>query len=100
QRVPRGDETIPAPAEHELPTLPSTDLTLDMGATYTQDSSLTDDYRCFIVSVDTTVDQYVRGYDVMPGNSQRVHHVIVFNPVDDAAIDAARALDDADERMG
>jgi hypothetical protein len=100
QRVPMGDPSIPAPQEHALPTLPTTDLTLQMEAEYTMDSTLTDDYRCFVVPVDTDVNLFVRGYDVMPGNSQRVHHVIVYNPADEAQVTAARERDAQDERMG
>jgi hypothetical protein len=88
-----GDPTTPAPTPVELPTLSSVDGTLEMAAEFTTDASIDDEYRCFIVDPGLTSDMFLTGYDVMPGNVQRVHHVIVYNPVDDAAAAAAVARD-------
>lgn len=87
-----GDPTTPDPERAVLPELPSVDLTLEM-PTYAIDASEDDDYRCFVVETGLTEDQYVTGYDVHPGNVQRVHHVIVYNPIDADAVAAAEALD-------
>ncbi len=40
-----------------------------------------DEYRCFAVELGSDVDQYVTGYEVLPGNEAVVHHVIGY-PVD------------------
>jgi hypothetical protein len=37
-----------------------------------------DDYRCFLVDTNLTRDQFVTGYDVLPGRQEIVHHVIAF----------------------
>jgi len=87
-----GDPTTPDPERAVLPELPSVDLTLEM-PTYAIDASEDDDYRCFVVETGLTENQYVTGYDVHPGNVQRVHHVIVYNPIDADAVAAAEALD-------
>ena len=38
----------------------------------------TDDYRCFLLDPKTTTDQMVTGFNVLPGNPDVVHHVIMF----------------------
>lgn len=91
-----GDPTTPDPERAVLPELPSVDLTLEM-PTYAIDASEDDDYRCFVVETGLTEDQYVTGYDVHPGNVQRVHHVIVYNPT---GADAMRAAEELDARDG
>ena len=88
-----GDASIPAPPAAELPTLAAVDISLEMPSTYAIDETDDDDYRCFVVETGLTADTYVTGYDVHPGNPQRVHHVIVYNPFSDAAGDSARARD-------
>jgi hypothetical protein len=37
-----------------------------------------DEYRCFPVEHGLTSDQFVTGYDVLPGNAAIVHHVLAF----------------------
>jgi Copper type II ascorbate-dependent monooxygenase, C-terminal domain len=37
-----------------------------------------DEYRCFPVEHGLTANQYVTGYDVLPGDSTIVHHVLAF----------------------
>jgi hypothetical protein len=37
-----------------------------------------DEYRCFPVEHSLTSDQYVTGYDVLPGNASIVHHLLAF----------------------
>lgn len=94
-----GDPSTPEPPRAELPTLPSVDLTLETPS-YAIDEAGDDDYRCFVVETGLTEDQYVTGYDVHPGNAQRVHHVIVYNPVDAGAVAAAEELDMRDGVAG
>ena len=38
----------------------------------------TDDYRCFLLDPRTTSDQMITGFNVLPGNPDVVHHVILF----------------------
>lgn len=38
----------------------------------------TDDYRCFLLDPKVAHDSFVTGYDVRPGNTALVHHVILF----------------------
>jgi hypothetical protein len=48
----------------------------------------TDDYRCFLLDPRVERDQFITGFNVLPGNPDVVHHVIMFrvpaNLVDDA----------------
>jgi hypothetical protein len=37
-----------------------------------------DDYRCFIVDAGLSRDQFITGYDVLPGKPEIVHHVVGF----------------------
>ncbi len=91
-----GDPTIPAPPPAELPQLGSVDGTLEMPAEFTTNPSIDDEYRCFVVDPGLATNMYLTGYDVMPGNAQRVHHVIVYNPVSDAEGAEAVARDQAE----
>ncbi len=91
--APEGDRTTSAPTPVELPGLPSSDLSIEMASTYTIDGTVDDDYRCFVVESGTTEDRFITGYDVHPGNTQRVHHVIVYSPESAAAEAEARARD-------
>ncbi|MFZ1686215.1 MAG: hypothetical protein WAU70_02265 [Flavobacteriales bacterium] len=57
----------------------------------------TDDlYRCFVMPGNTSVDQFITGMEVIPGNTEVVHHVLVFQD----ATGQAQALDDADPAPG
>ncbi|MCA9606963.1 MAG: hypothetical protein KC619_15255 [Myxococcales bacterium] len=95
-----GDATIAPPPERELPSLGAPDLTLEMPETYDIMTGLDDDYRCFVVETGTTADTYVTGYEVHPGNTERVHHVIVYNPQTDSAAQQARDLDASEGAPG
>jgi Copper type II ascorbate-dependent monooxygenase, C-terminal domain len=56
------------------------------------DTTLSDDYRCFLAEVGTTTPQVATGFQVTPGNRATVHHVIVgLFPATDR--DALAALD-------
>ncbi len=46
----------------------------------------TDDYRCFLLDPDVPSDQFITGFNVLPGNPDVVHHVILFRvPADKVA---------------
>lgn len=99
--TPAGDPTIPAPPPASLPRLASVDATLRMAAPYATDATIDDEYRCFVLETGLTQDMFLTGYDVAPGNVQRVHHVIVYSPASDAAATRARERDAAEsERDG
>lgn len=96
QDTPEGDPSTPEPTPVALSRLPSVDLELEMAAEFTTDPSLDDEYRCFVLDSTLATDRYLVGYDVMPGNPSRVHHVIVYDPTSDADAASARDRDAAD----
>ncbi len=54
----------------------------------------TDDYRCFLLDPKLTQDQFITGFNVLPGNPDVVHHVIMFRvPAD--VVPMAEQKDDA-----
>ena len=69
------------------------DLTFDTGADYKPDTSLTDDYRCFMAPLNVPVSRLATAYRVTPGNGKIVHHVIItlFDP---SEMSALQQLDD------
>jgi hypothetical protein len=94
-------DALPGDSEKELPLPPppamldDPDVLLDVGVSYTpDDSSGHDDYRCFIVPSPVTKAASLTKYQVLPGDPRVVHHVIVYQPADDAELEAARELDE------
>ncbi len=64
-----------------------------MPATYTPSPPTgkgTDDYRCFLLDPKITQDSFVTGFDVLPGNPDIVHHVILFRVTPDVVAQAER----------
>jgi hypothetical protein len=56
-------------------------LAVRMPETYTPSPPTgvgTDDYRCFLLDPKTTTDQMITGFNILPGNPDVVHHVILF----------------------
>src|SRR5690349_21847644 len=56
-------------------------VTLRMPAAYTPKAPTapgTDDYRCFLLDPGITTRSFVTGINVLPGNPEIVHHVILF----------------------
>lgn len=99
QGAPEGDPTTPAPEVVPAEHLTGPDVhTIDMGVDYAPDMALTDDYRCFIV--DAPAGGFVTGYEVHPGNSRIVHHVIAYAPQDAASVTEAQRLDDMEPGPG
>jgi hypothetical protein len=81
-----------ATAQH----LASVDATLMADTVYTPNGDPTnpdklDDYHCFILDPALTQDQDLIGYEVIPGVTREVHHVLLYpaSPSDAAAADAA-----------
>ena len=50
----------------------------------------TDDYRCFLLDPGLTEDAFLTGIDVLPGNPDVVHHVILFQVPPEQVADAKR----------
>jgi hypothetical protein len=92
--APEGDTghaaTLPPP--EVIPFGPA-DATFDIGADYTPDANLTDDYRCFLADPKVMTDRMALAFQVTPGNRKVVHHVIV-SLYDGASKAALQALDD------
>ena len=69
--------------------------------TYQADfSELPDDYRCFVVDPQVTSPGYLTGFEVLPSNREIAHHMILYAPIDAAALSEAYARDDADPEAG
>lgn len=43
------------------------------------ETSPEDDYRCFVLDPNLPADRYVTGFEMLPGNSELVHHVLVYS---------------------
>jgi hypothetical protein len=103
QGAPEGDPrkapAMPAP----LATLDAPDAVVDTGVTYTPAGTAgyeDDDYRCFVAPGPASATAFLVAFEVVPGDARVVHHVIAYQPADDAAAAAARALDDAEDGPG
>lgn len=74
--------------------------TIDIGATYTPNASLSDEYRCFVLDPPSVTDTFVTAYHVRPGDPRMVHHVVLFALDTDAAESAAEARDAGEAGSG
>lgn len=91
-----GDPSKAPPLPEPPGSLENVAATLDMGVSYTPDASLGhDDYRCFVVASPVDTLRYVTAYEVFPGQQREVHHLIVYQPVNQTEASNAHALDDA-----
>ncbi len=77
--MPRGDDSM-RPGKKTFPAagLANKTDTFKMAAPYHVEGSGKDDIRCFPIDPHLTADQWVGGVNVLPGNTQVVHHAIVF----------------------
>jgi mono/diheme cytochrome c family protein len=71
------------PADAPMETPPSTSFTVDASMTpqqpYTPSTAEgTDDYHCFVLDPTLTTDTAVTAFNIVPGNRQIVHHVLLF----------------------
>lgn len=53
-------------------------------------------YRCFVIPNVTSIDKFISGMEVLPGNRNIVHHVLVFQDQGNTVIN----LDNADTLPG
>ena len=77
-------------------------LTLEMPEPYTPSpptQAATDDYRCFLLDPGLEDDAFVTGTDVLPGNPDVVHHVILFR-VPPEQVDEAEQMDKVTDGQG
>ena len=77
-------------------------LDLEMEASYTPSAPTgkgTDDYRCFLLDPELDEDAFITGLDVLPGNRDVVHHVILFR-VPPESTGSAVQMDMAEEGPG
>lgn len=90
-----GTATTPTPTPTRAPLRAGERFrTLRVPAAYTPSppSTGTDDYRCFLLDPKLSRDAVVTGVDVVPGNPEVVHHVILFR-VPPQQVSRAQALD-------
>lgn len=80
--------------------LTEANATWDMGVSYTPNDKVADDYRCFLIDPKLASDQFITGYEVIPGDARVVHHVIAFTLDSAAAQTQAEALDAQDAAPG
>ncbi len=98
--APEGDTAHPAPLiPPEVIPFSDPDVTVDTGADYPPNTSLTDDYRCFVVPLNTTASRMAVAFQITPGNRATVHHVIT-TLYDGADLAGLQALDAADPGDG
>lgn len=76
--------------------------TLTMPAAYTPSAPTgfgTDDYRCFLLDPQLERDSWLTGTNVLPGNPDVVHHVILFRvPPEDVAKAEAKDAESPDDQ--
>ena len=98
-----GDRALATPAPLAPSGLDRVDVELGMASQYSpqhDDPSHHDDYHCFVLPAASASDEFVTGFEVIPGDARMVHHVIAFQPKDDAEAERAQALDAAQDGDG
>ena len=94
-----GDPSVSTPLPEEEEALDAThSLTFDVYEANFATSA--DDYRCFIVDPELEEDAYLTAFEVLPSNKAIAHHMILYSPVNAAAIQDAYAQDAADAGQG
>ncbi|CAN5616632.1 hypothetical protein BH10ACT10_BH10ACT10_22480 [soil metagenome] len=79
-----------------------TRVKVSMPAAYTPSAPYgtgTDDYRCFVLDPHLTQDSFITGLNILPGQPEVVHHVILFS-VPPSSVAAAEAKDDDEAGEG
>ncbi len=98
--APAGDPALGPSLPAPQPGLDTANVVLDTGVDYLPSATRTDDYRCFVVDPGLDEMAFLTAYEVVPGEPRVVHHVIVYEPSDEAAVADVRAADDADPEVG
>jgi hypothetical protein len=98
--APRGEGVERARAA-QLPGLDNPDVVVDMGASYTvlyRDGE--DDLRCFLVDPGLDQDRFLTAFEVVPGDAEIVHHMILFAVKDPENIAAIEQRDAESADLG
>lgn len=94
--APEGEGEPPAPPVFtNEAVITDPDITAIMDE-YVIPPSTSDNYRAFVLPIDNPTDRFITGIEVIPGNTEMVHHVLVFQDTSGQA----QALDDADIEPG
>lgn len=85
--VPQGDPAdMPLPVENKGPwPLGDPDVVTQMTVSYTPPRG-SDVYRCFVLPATFDTKTYLSAVDVLPGNRQIVHHVLLFTDTTGTAV--------------
>ncbi|MFN0201144.1 MAG: T9SS type A sorting domain-containing protein, partial [Bacteroidia bacterium] len=77
--VPAGNlQNAPTPPTYSnQPTIANADLVSTMPS-YTSTATTSDMYRCFVIPSGLSAVNYITGMEVIPGNAEIVHHVLVY----------------------
>lgn len=96
--MPEGDPADAPPiAEADLTRQP--DIETTPFEQYVPDPARPDDYRCFPLDIEFDEDTFITGTEVVPGQRDIVHHVLVYLATPDEAA-RVQQLDDRDEGVG
>ena len=74
----QGDTTLapPAPTYTKYKLNGTPDLILQI-PTFTSNATTSDKYNCFVLPTGLTQDRIIRAFEIVPGNGNIVHHVVV-----------------------
>lgn len=98
--APAGDPADATATPPNLgPDLGTPGATLDPGADYHPNDLLTDDYHCTLVDPALAAGQDLIGFNIHPGSTATVHHVILFSVTPDK-LAAVQAKDAAEAGAG
>jgi hypothetical protein len=96
------EDTSSVPVRHRPPRQGERRIVVRMPEAYTPSAPTgkgTDDYRCFLLDPKVARDQFITGFNVLPGNPKVVHHVILFR-VPAALVPEAEQKDDETPGQG
>jgi len=91
QSAPATGTTTTAPAKGRPLRAGERKVTVRMPSAYTPSAPTgvgTDDYRCFLLDPKVATDSFISGFNVLPGNPDVVHHVILFRLPPDLVAEA------------
>lgn len=100
--APEGSAPDAPPPIPAIDALDDANLALEMAEPYTprgNEEFPNDDYRCFFLDAPPD-DAYVTGFEIIAGQPQEVHHMLLFTLLTPEIEAAAQILDDEDEGPG
>jgi Secretion system C-terminal sorting domain len=90
--APQGNlANAPTPPTYGATVITAPDLAVQI-PTYTLTNDTWDDYRCFVIPTGISSASYITGIEIIPGNRQAVHHVVLYQ--DPSGVPAANDLAD------